>query len=467
MTSSPTWRGAAVLIAALVLAVAVRAGGGDGAAATGAGLLVFAIGFWALALLPEALTGLVFLVGAVIVGVAPPAAVLAGFTTGAFWLIFAGLLLGTAVTRTGLADWLLARTLPARLRQAGRGVGYGTLVGVVVAFAGGLGFLLPATSGRVVLLVPLVLALAERAGYAAGSRGRIGLVVAGAVGTFVIPIAVLPANLPNVVLAGSLEALHGVTLTYGAYLALHYPVVAAIKGVALVVIVTVLFRDVPTPVGEGPDDAAAAPVLGEDARRLAVVLAATLALWATDVVHGVAAGWIGMAAAIVCLLPRTRILPFQQLATGPYLPLLLYVGAVLGVASVMTATGLGAALGRHLLAVVPLQGASDAAVLVWLAALGAFSGLVATMPGAPAVAVPSFPEIAALTGWSIEAIGMAQVLGYATPLFPYQVPPFVVAMAMAGIPAAAMTRTLLWLAVTTTPPMLVAAYVWWGLLGWL
>ncbi len=462
---SQTSRSLLVLAVALGGGLVVLANGAPATLATATALLVFAIGFWALALLPEALTGLVFMVGAIVGGAAPPAAVLAGFTTGAFWLIFAGLLLGTAVSQTGLSNWLLYRALPARIRD-GAAVGYPTLVAVVVAFSGGLGLLLPATSGRVVLLVPLILALAERVGFAAGSRGRTGLVVAGAVATFVIPITILPANLPNLVLAGSLEALYGVTLTYGAYIALHFPVIAVLKAIALTAIVAVLFDDRPSP-PHTATEATPAPPLSEAARRLGLVLAVTLVLWATDVIHGVAAAWVGMVAAIVCLLPASRILPFKQLASGPYLPLLLYVGAVLGVASLMTETGLGAALGQQLIAVVPLGDASDFAILSWLAVLGAVSGLAATMPGAPAIAVPLFPEIAALTGWSIEAIGMAQVLGYATPLFPYQIPPFVVAMAMAGIPAAAFTRTLLWLAAVTTLPMLGLGYLWWSLLGWL
>ncbi|TVQ32939.1 MAG: hypothetical protein EA356_12915 [Geminicoccaceae bacterium] len=461
---SPAFRSLAVFGLALAASATASWSGAPAEMAMAAGLLVFTIGFWALALLPEALTGLIFFVAAIVSGMAPPATVFAGFTTGAFWLVFAGLLLGAAVGETGLSRWLLERMLPVRRLAEGE-VAYGTLIAAVVTFSGGLGLLLPATSGRVVLLVPLILALADRLNYAADSRGRTGMVVAGVVATFVIPITILPANLPNLVLAGSLEALYGVKLTYGAYLALHFPVIGLTKAIALTLIVTRLFGE--RPGGRAELAAVAAPPLSPGGRRLGLLLVVTLALWATDVVHGIGAAWVGLTAAILCLLPRSGILAFKSLSSGPFMPLLLYVGAVLGLAAVMTESGLGAALGAWLIERLPLAEAGPFAILTGLAALGAGSGLLATLPAAPAIAAPLFPEIARLTGWSIEAIGMAQVLGYATPLFPYQVPPFIVAMAMTGIGAAAFTRTLWWLALTTTPVMLGLAYPWWSLLGWL
>jgi di/tricarboxylate transporter len=61
---------------------------------------------------------------------------------------------------------------------------------------------------------------------------------------------------------------------------------------------------------------------------------------------------------------------------------------------------------------------------------------------------------------------MSQVLGYATPLLPYQLPPVMLAMAMAGITIRDATRVLVLLALVTTPITLITAHFWWQALGW-
>src|SRR3546814_7285151 len=89
-----------------------------------------------------------------------------GFASPAFWLVFGGLVIGAAVDRTGLGQ-RIARALVGRFRG-----GYLSTVTGVVTVCLALGFLMPSTMSRVILLLPIVLALAERLGYPDGSRGR-------------------------------------------------------------------------------------------------------------------------------------------------------------------------------------------------------------------------------------------------------------------------------------------------------
>jgi hypothetical protein len=73
--------------------------------------------------------------------------------------------------------------------------------------------------------------------------------------------------------------------------------------------------------------------------------------------------------------------------------------------------------------------------------------------------------ISAETGWSIETIAMAQVLGISTPLLPYQAPPLIIAMALAKIPMIALLRVCLWLAVAVAVLGVPITYFWWSYLG--
>lgn len=60
---------------------------------------------------------------------------------------------------------------------------------------------------------------------------------------------------------------------------------------------------------------------------------------------------------------------------------------------------------------------------------------------------------------------MIQVLGYSTPLLPYQASPIVVAMALGGVPTRAGIKLCLALAAVTFFLLLPLDYGWFRLLG--
>ncbi len=72
------------------------------AAAKAAPLALIAIALWATAAIPEFVTALIFFLLAMLFAVAPAPVVFSGFASTAFWLVFAGLVIGVAVQRTGL-----------------------------------------------------------------------------------------------------------------------------------------------------------------------------------------------------------------------------------------------------------------------------------------------------------------------------------------------------------------------------
>lgn len=460
LMSATALRVGAILTLCSAMGAAMHLGGAPDGMVRSLPLVMMTISFWAFGVLPEALTGLVFLLGAVTLAGFAPSVVFSGFATTAFWLIFAGTILSAAATRTGLSHWLAARFVADRFEA----VGYGARVATVVLFASALALILPSTLARVAILMPLVIALSDLVGYRDGGRARTGLVLAAAIGTYIVPITFLPANLPNIVLAGSLEALYGVSPTFGSYMLLHFPVIGLVKGVALVGLITLLFaesremeetgtREVPQP-------------LSGAAFRLMIVLAVTLGFWSLDALHAISPAWIGLAAAVLCMMPFMRVIDVKAVPFDTVFPALLYIAAVLSLGAVLTESGAGAELSRRLVDALPLAQASDFGRLALLALMATITAIFTTMPVAPAITTPFFAEIAASTGWSIEAVGMSQVLGYATPLFPYQLPPVMLAVVMTGIAMSDATRVLLWLAAVTTPVTLIAAHQWWQVLGW-
>jgi len=305
------------------------------------------------------------------------------------------------------------------------------------------------------------MALARRVGFERDSPGYNGLCLAAIVATYQCGTTVLPANAPNMVFAGSAEALYGVQITYAEYLWVQFPVLGALKSVAIIAIVLRLFpAQARSAARERPD----APMTAGQ-RRMALILASALALWATDFLHGIKAGWIALGAGVACLLPRVGVMPvtaFNELRLGSYF----YVGATLGLGLLIQKTGLSDGLGAVLHGVLPLAAGADFKNFALLSALATFAGLFTTNPAQPAVLMPLAEYFAQGTGWPLKSALMVIAAGFTTFLLPYQVPPAVVGLQVGALRVAAMLRLALPLAAIHFLAMLPLQYLWWRLIGY-
>jgi anion transporter len=421
-----------------------------------AALVLFTIGLWATGWLPEHVVGLLFFVLAMALAVAPAQVVFSGFTSAALWLVLGGLVMAEAVNRTGLAQRLAAALFD---RYA---LSYAQLVVAVVMASVVLTFLVPSTVGRVLLLVPIVIALAQRVGFERDSAGYNGLCLAAIVATFQSGTGVLPSIVANMVLAGSAETLYGVQITYAEYLWAQFPVMGALKSLALVGLVLWLF---PATARAQPA-ALEQPPLTAEQRRTAVILVVALALWATDFLHGIQAGWVALGAGVACLLPRVGVMPaaaFNDVKLGPYF----YIGATIGLGLVIQKSGLSDGLGGFLHGVLSLEPGADFANFLKLSVLTTITGLFTTIPAQPAVLAPLAENFAQATGWPLKTALMVIAVGYSTFLAPYQVPPVMVGLQIGALRTAPTLKLVLSLALFGLLVMVPLQYLWWRAIGYL
>jgi len=446
-------------VAVAVLAGAVLAGRtGHGDLLAPALVVTGAMVLWATRALPEHIVAFLFFTACAIGTIAPMSVVLSGFVGPAVWLTISGAVIGAALRHTGLADRLAA--LLARMAR-GR---FPTVLAKVALFSAGLMFLMPSAMGRVLLLLPLLEALATRLGFPAGSRARTGLMLAGVFGTFVPAMAVLPANVPNNVLAGMMESTGIRVPSFSEYLILHFPVLGIGKLALIIAILAVMHRDLP-PVGAAEPDAApsATPMTGPE-RHLTLLLLLTIGLWFTDVWHGISPAWIGMAAAIVCLWPGTQLMPPQSLRAVGLEPVF-YVAGVIGIGSVVDHTALGRALGHVITGLVPGPQTWPGFTVLALSAIATVIGLILTVIAIPAILTPLSADLSTATGLPVMDTAMAQVIGFSTIFLPYQAPPLAVSIQMGSLPAKAAAKfafTLATLSVVLLWPLVIG---WWWLLG--
>ncbi|WP_318373161.1 SLC13 family permease [Enterobacter sp.] len=410
---------------------------------------------WATSLLPEFITALLFFAAAMVAKIAPPDVIFGGFASSAFWLVFSGFVLGVAIRKTGLAD-RAARALSARLTDS-----WPLMVGSVVLLSYALAFVMPSNMGRIALLMPIVAAMAARAGINDGTRAWYGLALAVGFGTFQLSATILPANVPNLVMSGAAEGSYGIHLNYLPYLLLHTPVLGIMKGLVLIGLICWLFPGKP----HAPRELAPAGPMSRQEKRLAWLLAVVLIMWVSESWHGIGPAWTGLAAACVTLLPRVGFITGDEFASGVNMRTCIYVAGILGLAITVTQTGIGSAVGGALLHVMPLDPDNPFTSFLALTGITTALNFIMTANGVPALYTTLAQSFADATGFPLLSVIMIQVLGYSTPLLPYQASPIVVAMALGKVPARAGMLLCLALAIATYLVLLPLDYAWFRILG--
>lgn len=413
------------------------------------------IALWATRRLPEYLTGLLFFAAATILALAPPGVIFSGFASSALWLVLSGFVIGAAIHKTGLAARIARRMVPY-LRGS-----YPRLAIGVVVLTYALAFVMPSNMGRIALLMPIVMALADQAGLGPGNRGRFGLALAVGFGTFMLSTSILPANVPNQVMAGAIETAYGLHLGYFPYLVLHAPVLGLVKGALIAACLCLLFSSRPV----WAISAEALGPMSRAERRLGILLLVTLALWFTDTWHGIAPAWVGLAAACLCLLPRIGFLTSEEFATSANVRTLLYVAAILGLAALVAKSGLGETIGTALIAHLPFDPQAPFRNFLAMTGLAVALNFVVTANGVPALYTPLASALASASGFPLLTVLMIQVLGFSTVVLPYQAAPIVVAMEMGRVPVGPAIRFSLLLTAATFAVVVPLDYLWFALLG--
>ncbi|MFC3179995.1 SLC13 family permease [Cypionkella sinensis] len=423
-------------------------------------VVLVTLGFWASGVVPSYFASLVLFAVVLVLGLAPADLVFAGFGSTAVWLIVSGFVIGAAISASGLGRVLAQALAPVLDGSYARMIFGLTLVAMV------LGFVMPSSVGRAVVLVPIGMALADRAGFAPGSNGRIGIAVTLAIACNMPSFAILPANIPNMVLSGAAETIYGTHFGYMGYLLLHYPVLGLAKSAVTAALVLRMF---PAEVAaqKVADTKVTAPADRSAQLRVAAVLLLTLLLWMTDALHGVNAAWVGLAAAVVLLSPGFGVVSPQAFKAAVDFGLLLFVVGALAVGALVNASGLGALIGQGLQAVLPLHPGATAGNFAALSLMSMLTGVLTTVPSVPSVLTPMAEGLSQASGFDLPAVLMTQVVGFSTVLLPYQVAPLVVAMGLSGEKVGSLARVLLRLAAVTLLLLLPLDYLWWRLLGWI
>ncbi len=455
MTKPGNWIAAAAVAAGLALLLWPLPDEANALPFRAGGLVVATIGLWATHAIPEHLTSLGFMVLVVIFGIDTPAAAFSGFTGGGVWLVFGGIIIGLAVTDTGLGQRIAERALRGIDLSYGRAVA-GLMIANVLLL-----FIVPASIGRVVILMPIALALADHMGFMPGSRGRTGFALTVGVGGTLPSLAVLPSNLPNIVLYGAAESIYGIVPTYAEYLLWHFPLSGLTRAVILGFLVVWLFPDRARKPETDPEPT---PMSARE-RTLLIVLSLTLALWVTDFLHHISPAWIALLSAVVILAPVLKLVPPTALVDNTNLRPFFYIAGILAVGAIVANSGLGAVIAAFLDRTVGLNPDTPFLNYYTLIGVSMVFALAATVPGAPTFLVPLAQDLSTASGQPLMFVLMTQIVGLSVMILPYQAPPIVVAMGLGNISIRDTVRLLVACALVTLVILAPLNFLWWRILG--
>jgi di/tricarboxylate transporter len=451
-------RRAAILsvIAAATLAIALSPSPvGDQRAMLGLAVVVATVSLFATGAVHGLAISLIFFVLALATSTASIWTLISGFWANATLLIFGGLIIGASVDRSGLGRWVARTLLRGFLGSYPR-----LLLGVLVCTAA-LSFLVPSTMGRLAITLPIAIGMAQEVGYERGSNGYNAVVLTAVAGNFLTAFAILPANLVNVIANGTAERLYGPQVGYVEHLIQYGPVLGLLKGVMFLGLALLLF---PAPPPKTPPAGEPMP-MSRDAKRLAILLAITVSLWATDFLHGLKTGWIACAAGLLCLVPPISLMRAREALNMHRLNAVVSVPAALGLASVLVQSGAGKVVSASALGFVSLEGASPSFGFLVLGAVTSVITLLTTTVGAVAIVTPLLETVSSTTGLSIRAGLVAEMVGLQCLFFHYEAVPIIVGLALGSVTPGVAARLMVPLAATGLVVILPLMLLWLKFLG--
>ena len=315
-------------------------------------ILAGAVIWWICAVLPEFATALVMVALFALVAGIPATASFSFFADPLWWLLLGAFAIGLGMKETGLLK-RMALAIVSRFPSS-----FGAQVVGFFACGTILGPLIPSMAAKATLLAPLSMEVGDVLGYKRQGKRATGLFLA----MFTGIQTVAPAIFSSSIMGYTLYALYPADIQAQFDLvswflcALPWFVPMVILNLACIIGIYRPRRskstgapDADEAAGETRDNRArrhddlvaksrALGPMSLDERRMAIIIAVTVAIWVTQGIHGIPA-WIPSIGALVAMV-ACGIITTKTFATGIGWGSLVFIGIVLGLGTVFSEAGL-------------------------------------------------------------------------------------------------------------------------------
>ncbi|MCV2449007.1 SLC13 family permease [Paracoccus sp. DMF] len=359
---------------------------------------------WVGTRIPESLVALAAVLALVLAGVLTEAQLFAALGSELIWLLLSAFVIAAVARDSGLTQSLVAPLLARGMRVLP------FFLWLTLAIAA-TGFVLPSTSGRAALLLPVFAAIA-----AAVPDARLKKPLA-----LLFPTVILLSAGGSLIGAGAhllaaqaIRGASGIRLGYldWAMLGLPFSLLASLIGAVLILWLFVprdlLRAPLPRIKTPAPD-----PATRTRQRRIALVLALVVILWLSAGLHGIGMALVALIGALVLLTPPFSSRKPKEIFRAVDTELLLYMTATVLLAEAMVTTGTDRWLAGQVLDALPARlSGSLAAVVVLLALTSVAAHLAITSRSArAAVLIPALALPLAALGHDPALMILVAVMG--------------------------------------------------------
>lgn len=293
-------------------------------------LLVFglAVVFWSLSRINAAYVAVTAVLLLVLTGAVPQERLFGALASDVVWLMIGAFVLGGAVGDSGLAA-RMTQAVARRTRSVGQ------MLWLLTALLLPMAFVIPSTSGRAAITIPLFRSLSDAADDPKVTRAI----------ALLIPTVILVTTIASLVGAGShligndlLSRMAGTRISFGQWMLYGTPFALA-AAVASCWVIGRLFLD-----AEGRGRAlsiaqADAGPLSRDERATLVITALMVGLWLTEAWHGIEIATVGVAGALALTAPGVGVISWKAGLKSVSWNLVVFVGAALVLGQALIETG--------------------------------------------------------------------------------------------------------------------------------
>jgi DASS family divalent anion:Na+ symporter len=306
------------------------------------GILVWAVSFWILEVIPEYITGLVMCTLWATTKVVPFEKAFAYFSTSTWWIMVGAFGLGVAATKCGLLQriaLLILKLFPATFAGQTLGLlGAGTIVSPLI----------PSANARGAIAAPIALAISDSLKYDRKTDGAAGLFGAMFVGFCVIGSpAFLSGSFTNyATMALFPKAYQNVTWASWLLYALPWAIVVFIGSGLAIYYLYKPPQTVALPKRFASDELTRLGPMGRDEKLTFLVMVVTLALWMTESIHKISSGEVAVLS--ICVLLAFNVLNRDDFRKGIDWSAIVYVGCIMNIGMVFQALKIDMWLGHAL-----------------------------------------------------------------------------------------------------------------------
>ncbi len=340
------------IVLGIVVALLMPFAGLDTQASLTFGILVWAIIWWVLNILPEMLTAFIMAVLFIAVADVPADSVFSSFASETWWLLLAAFGLGVGMKESGLliriAHGVLGRFAPRFKSQVFALIASGTVLGPFI----------PSMTAKLAVLEPLAMGIGDSLNYQRKGRQMNGLFLAALTGVRTIGPAIISASIIGYALLAFYpdEIQSRFNMVSWFLAALPWFVVTSCLNYAAIVL---LYgprdkrdkkgkrgkKEAAHPSTHPPTDSPARPSHKQDLgpmtsreKKMLAIITTTVLLWILEPLHGIPSAAVALGGTAVLL--ACGVCSTKEFKTGMNWESLLFIGIVMSLSSVFSYTGI-------------------------------------------------------------------------------------------------------------------------------